>query len=357
MSEILEVIEKLSDKIESIEKKLTEVPATVNDYATQKQNAYLNLRNELCRVAKAKEFGKEIVVTKATNIEGTDNLGGYLVPTEKGPFLYSVNEWGLARKHGTIVPMARDKQDMPYPSTDLVAYNVNEAATGTASNYVFGNLQLDTQKYIAMAPFSSELLEDSLYPIEQIVGNSFDIQFSGAEDTLLNTRFNSIATTYGTTGSVTGSFTNTVTGGDVFVTNVLQPLQAGLASTNVGYIEGAGYVMAPSVWFTILSWSDTTKSPLANLVDPVNMTLRGQPVYLSNKFTNATATTSGKVVIAYGNLKNIFLGDRVQMQVDLFNQGTFGTTNAMESDLIVFRGRSRFDIELKPDAFWVYRLK
>lgn len=314
------------------------------------------IRKELAEIGKKKQFGKEIAVVKATNIEGTDNLGGYLVPTEKGEFLFSINDFGLLRKQGTIVPMSRDKMDMPYASTELTAYNVNEAATATVSNYVFGNLQLDTQKYIAMSPMSSELLEDSYYPVETIVSNSFGIQFSGAEDSLFNTRINSVGNSYGTTGSATGSFTNTITGGDQFIASVLSPMVGGLAAVNTNFTEGAGFIMNPTVWYTILKWSDTTRRPITPFVDSVNKTLWGQPVYLSNKFTNATTTTAGKVIIAYGNLKNAYLGDRVQMQIDLFNQGTFGTTNAMESDLVVFRGRSRFDVQLRPDAFWVYRL-
>jgi HK97 family phage major capsid protein len=335
----------------------TDVPIPEEkDFNTKVLESRKAVNTELRNIAINKNYGKEILV-RATNVEGTDNLGGYLVPTEKGEFLFTINQYGLVRDNGTIITMNREKQDMPYPATDLEAYNVAESGTGTASNYVFGNLQLDATKYIGLAPISSELLEDTFYPLDQIVGASLVSQFAGAEDALFNTRINSVGNSYGTTGSATGTFANTITGADQFVSEVLSPIEAGLASVNTKYTEGAGFVMNPTTWFTILKWSDTTRRPIANFIDAVNMTLWGQSVYLSNKFTTATTVTSGKVIIAYGNLKNAFLGDRKRMEIKLFDQGSFSTTNAMESDLIVFRGRARFDVELKPDAFWVYRLK
>jgi hypothetical protein len=50
------------------------------------------------------------------------------------------------------------------------------------------------------------------------------------------------------------------------------------------------------------------------------------------------------------------LGDRMQLDIYEAKEGTVNSISMLETDQTCFRGIERFDIQLVPDRFAVYRL-
>jgi HK97 family phage major capsid protein len=291
------------------------------------------------------------VMKAVTNAEGTDSAGGYLVPQEYGTFIPNVNDAGYVRANAFIVPMIRDKMNYPYVATDITAGAVNELQGGTSSNFIFGNVQLNTTKYMALVPMANELVNDTAYPMGNIIGQSFTKQFNIDEDTLFNTRINSVGNAYGLTGSASGTFTATVTSAEIFA-----QLISVLESVNTEYSNGAVFIVHPSIYWLAAQWKDSQGKPIFDISQPLPK-LHGFPVFKSNRFTNATTSTAGKVIIAFGSMGDgCILGDRMQLDIYEAKEGTVNSISMLETDQTCFRGIERFDIQLVPDRFAVYRL-
>lgn len=301
------------------------------------------------------EISKYVVNYKATNIEGTSNLGGYLVPTEEGWYVPNLNDFGLVRSRARLVQMNRDKMNFPYTSTDLVAYNVNEAQAITASNYVFGQLQLDATKYGSITTVSNELLQDTFYPVSGIVMESLTKQFAGAEDALFVTRLKALGASQVQAATATGSFATTVSAGSGSY-DVCLNLISKLETINMGYVNGATFIMSPSVYNTLAKVKDTSGQYVVSMINDIP-SIQGYPIVKSNKFATATDTTDGALAIAFGNMQNVYFGSRMNMELYLAKEGTVGSDSLLQSDLSAFRAISRFDVQIDPSSFVVYKIK
>lgn len=297
------------------------------------------------------------VIQKSTNVEGTQNLGGYLVPEEYGQYLPNLNDFGLVRSRARRINMNRDKMNFPYTSTDLIAYNISEGAILTASNYIFGQMQLDTAKYAAITTVSNELLQDSAYPVGGVIMESLVKQFAGAEDALFVTRLAALGTQGGSQvypAKATGSFSATVAAGSGSF-DICSGMVAQLEAINMGYTAGAVFVMSPTVYNTLATVQDTTKRPIIDVTGQVP-SIYGYPIVKSNKMGTATATAAGTVVLAFGSFANVYFGDRMSMEIYLAKEGTVGSDSLLEKDLAAFRGISRFDIQIDPKSWITYEL-
>ena len=105
--------------------------------------------------------------------EGVNATGGALVPEVFIPNLIVLMEtYGKFRANAQVVPMSSDSATWPKLDSDVTGYVPGEAATITASNPTFSNVQLLAKKFAALTAISSELLEDSAVAVGEIVGNS-----------------------------------------------------------------------------------------------------------------------------------------------------------------------------------------
>jgi len=135
----------------------------------------------------AKQFGEvfiKAVQTKAMG-EGTNIGGGILVPEELRPFLIGkLGQYGKFRKYATVLPMASDKLTVPKVDTDLTVYNPEESGDITESDMAFSQVGMVAHKLACRTKVSSELEEDSLIAIGEILGLSMARSLAKKEDAI-----------------------------------------------------------------------------------------------------------------------------------------------------------------------------
>lgn len=112
---------------------------------------------------------------KADNVEGTDNLGGYLVPDEyQWDLIQLARESSFLLNNATVVPMGSDTLKLPKEASLVTVAWINENAAITASNPTFGQVNLEAKKLAGLTnPISNELLADSAIDIVDMLSNQF----------------------------------------------------------------------------------------------------------------------------------------------------------------------------------------
>lgn len=345
---ILDKLTALDSKIDEVNKNVEVKPVFAGSTANE-VNEVENRNAKFNKALRDVVNGRinRITIDKAVNAEGTDNTGGYLVPIEYGDELIStINQYGIARKYCTIKKMTRDKMNFPTVSTDIIAYNPSEGAQITASNYVFGQVQLDTTKYACIVPITQELVQDSQYNLQSEVIKSSAIGFANKEDSLL------IASLTSVTNSVTAGVISTALTGSVGYGKLVDVV-ATLEASNINYLNNAVWLMSPTTKAAVRKLADTTGQPLINVNGQVGYseTLFGYPIVTSNLMPTASAT-SGKGAMYFGNLQNAYFGDRQTMDIYMGREGTVGSDNLLEKDMVAYRTTERVDIKVaRPDAF------
>ena len=122
------------------------------------------------------------IQTKALS-EGTNYLGGYLVPPEFSTDIIDLREtYGVARQVARVVPMSSDTLTIPRRTGGLTAYFVGEASTITDSNKTWDQVNLVAKKLAALTLWSSELNEDAMISIGDDLAGEIAYAFSQKED-------------------------------------------------------------------------------------------------------------------------------------------------------------------------------
>jgi len=105
----------------------------------------------------------------STQVVGTDNLGGYLVPDEWQPEIErSMKDFSGILQAARIIrtTTGRTLYWPTYDDTSTLSVKTAEAATITTQDLTVGVKQLDAYKYGSRMLVSSELLQDNAYRIE-----------------------------------------------------------------------------------------------------------------------------------------------------------------------------------------------
>lgn len=363
--EILDKLTSLETKIEDVNKNVEVKPVFAGSTDTNAVDEKEGISKKMNKALRDVVSGKinRITIDKAVNVEGTDNIGGYLVPLEYGDELIgTINQYGFARQNATIKKLTRDKMQFPTVSTDIVAYAVAEGNQITASNYVFGAVTLDTQKYATLVPMSSELIQDNAYDLQNEVIKSSAIGFANKEDIL------AIKALTGATlavSSVVGTAVSTCLTGQYGYGKLVDAV-ATLEASNTNYLNGAKWIMSPQIKAQVRKIVDSNGQPIMQTAQGLQPdTLLGYPVITTNLMPNASITgqstansnqgsgSGNSTAWAYfGNPQNLYFGDRQSMDIYVGREGVVGSDNMFEKDLIAYRCIERVDIKLaRPDAF------
>ncbi len=126
-----------------------------------------------------------LAVHKALS-EGVNSAGGYLVPEEmQSEIIILRNEYGLARRDLKVVPMGRDTITTPKLVSGLTMYFTGEGVAATASQPVFTNVRLTAKKASVLTLISSELDEDSIVSIGDLLTGEIAYAYAKGEDECL----------------------------------------------------------------------------------------------------------------------------------------------------------------------------
>lgn len=153
------------------------------------QNAYVSgmwMAAALFNRPKAIKWCNDHGITiRDTALTGGDNsLGGHLVPQELASTLIRlVESYGIFRQRARIWPMASDTAIVPRRATGLTTYFVGDNAEITESNMTFDAVQLTARKLAVLSKWSSEIDEDALISLADILAQEIAYAIAYKEDT------------------------------------------------------------------------------------------------------------------------------------------------------------------------------
>jgi len=164
--------EKESKKIDALMEKLAEKVAKNVKSATKEGEVKAPEKGDPSKAGdlkgeeRIKEFFNAMIFgdkEKAKALaEGTDSLGGYLVPDE---FRADIVDWALdkpvIRRFATVWPMKGKTLNLPALAADVAVYWGSENTSISTTSADFGQVSLAVNKLNALIYLSTELFEDS----------------------------------------------------------------------------------------------------------------------------------------------------------------------------------------------------
>jgi len=150
---------------------------TAFDGPDSERDAYISGQAVLAGVfgnAKASQWCADRgLVVRASMTEGTNSAGGFLVPDEMSSALIRLREArGVFPQYANRVPMGSDIISIPRLLSDCTAYWVGEGVEITASDAALGMAELMARKLGALCKVSTELDEDAVISIGDMVTTS-----------------------------------------------------------------------------------------------------------------------------------------------------------------------------------------
>lgn len=283
--------------------------------------------------------------------EGTNYLGGYLVPPEFSTDIIDLREqYGVARRVARVVPMASDTLMIPRRTGGVTAYFVGEASAITESNKTWDQVSLVAKKLAALTLWSSELNEDAMISIGDDLAGEIAYAFSQKEDECY---FNGDGTS--TYGGITG-VRQKLRDVDATISNIkgLQ-VASGNAYSEILLADFHNvlarlplYARAGAYWIASATFFDTVMHKLqvaaggntvANIADGGVPRFLGYPVVLSQVMP--TTEANSQICALLGNYQQgSVLGDRRLLSLALSTEYKFA------EDQLAIRGTERFDINV-----------
>jgi HK97 family phage major capsid protein len=290
------------------------------------------------------------IQTKALS-EGTNYLGGYLVPPEFATDIIDLREtYGVARQVARVVPMSSDTLTIPRRTGGLTAYFVGEASTITDSNKTWDQVNLVAKKLAALTLWSSELNEDAMISIGDDLAGEIAYAFSQKEDECY---FNGDGTsTYGgITGvrsklrGVDGTIANIkglqVATGNAYSEIVLGDFHGVLGKLPLYARNGAVWVMSATFFDTVAHKLQTAAggNTVLDIANGGIARFLGYPVVLSQVMPTTEANSQICALLGNFRLGSTF-GDRRLLSLALSSEYKFA------EDQLAIRGTERFDINV-----------
>jgi HK97 family phage major capsid protein len=133
----------------------------------------------------AKSFGDIILaaIGRKALAEGGGVEGGVLVPDELAARIIDMmTRYGKFRANALVVRLGSSSHQIPMVTDDYTVYCPGEGAAITASDMKFGMVNMVPRKFACLGAMSSELDEDSIIGLSEIVATSMARSMAKRED-------------------------------------------------------------------------------------------------------------------------------------------------------------------------------
>lgn len=300
------------------------------------------------------ENGIAIERERAAQSEGVNTAGGFLVPDEFLNTIIDLREtYGVFRRECRVVPMGRDTVMMPRRTGGLTAYFTGEAATITASTAGWDMVSLTSKKLAAYALFSSELAEDAVINLADVLAGEIAYAFAAKEDDCGWNGTGAGGATYGgirgvlpsiIDGTHTAGAVDPASGVDTFAEVTAASLTSVMAALPQYAIErGASWYCSQAAWAAV--FQRLVAAGGGNTIDSLTGRVRpsylGYPIVISQSLPSTLSTINNTVMLLFGNLGlAAMLGDRRGVTIAQSEHIKFA------EDQIAIRGTERFDINV-----------
>jgi HK97 family phage major capsid protein len=342
---LLENVNKRMDEMDKLLPKFDKgyIPANGEDATAASRRGLGEWMVDLARGARKMEpkFGRT-----TNQKEGTDTMGGYLVPPEfNQEVIKLVSNFGFARKYCRIMPMTREIMNIPladYMPTTLVNGNVTasgatktqaQSTEGSAvaqTGQTFTQAQLVAARLMAIDQLTIEVDEDSDPSLMNFLVDVFAEAIALAEDYQVlradHTPFTGIL-------SETGVGSYTLPSGSVSFKNIAFKDLVGIYNSVDEKAQESGiWVMSNYAWNQIVTAMvdangrpfalGQSDSPIANFP---TKSIFNRPVVLSTMMPKAANDATGNKFVIYGDFRYALFGDRKRLSVDISPHAAFTT--------------------------------
>jgi HK97 family phage major capsid protein len=294
--------------------------------------------------AKAKQFCRDNGIFNATMVTGDNTLGGFLVPEPMEASIIRLREqYGVFRSNARQVTMADGSMIIPKLASDITSYFVGENQAITDSTPGLQQIRLDAKKLAAMTLFSSELNEDSIVEIADLITQNIAYSFSVKEDQcgFLGDGTSTYGGIRGLAGSLAAGSKVTATGRVTFGALTFEDFESVIGKAKMWpgaspkwYVSNAGW--AASMQRLQNAAGGNTMMDLAAGGVP---TFMGYPVVRSQVLESRLTGTTTATALYFGDLAlGCYMGTRRGVSLTLDQSRYF------EYDAAAIRGTQRFDI-------------
>jgi len=287
---------------------------------------------------------------RAAMTTGNNPKGGYLVPEPLEASIIELREmYGVARRNCQVVPMSDGNNTWPKLNSEVTAYYVGENTAITASDVAIEQVRLEAKKLATLTTVSSELNEDAVISVAEMLARSIASQFAKAEDSALFLG-DGTSTYGGILGLVTGgalaagSIHTALSGNTAFGTLDLVDFEAAVAKLPEYAAAGAKwYISRAGYWLSMARLADAAGGNTVGDVEggPSQRMFLGIPVEFSQVLPTASAATVDTHLCYVGNLSmGVLLGNRRGISVVADESFYFS------QDAIAIRATERYDINV-----------
>ena len=240
--------------------------------------------------------------------EGDNTSGGFLVPDEMQRSLVRLREEkGVFPRYARNYPMGSDTMTVPRLISDVTAYWPGEAATITASDVGLGGAELVAKKLACLTKVSSELDQDSVVDVAEMVTQSMAYAMATEID---DAGFNGDGTsTYGgclglKNALASGAINDAASGNTAATTLDLTDFEATIGT--VGQYPGAQprwFMHSAVFWASAARLQDAAGGNAVNdLGNGPVMQFLGYPVVFTQVMPSTTGVSASTILAYFGDL-------------------------------------------------------
>lgn len=349
-------------RIEGVEQDMSEIRKTVDQLAkllSTYSKAFMSGRTETGEKynrfwpteQEAKAFGELFLIAanRKDAGEAVSTEGGILVPEELSvTLIQKLGRYGKYRKNVLVVPIGSDRRIVPKVESDLTIYAPGEGVELTKSDMSFSGVGLTMIKMCCLAAVSSELAEDSLIAIGEIIGTSMTRSMAKKEDAI-GFLGDGTETYFGRTG-ICGALLGVdetignikglkVATGNAYSEITLDDFEGTVAILPDDADDGAKWYVNRKFFFGVmypLARAAGASDMFAILTDRKERFFQGYPL----EFVSAMPSTeaNSQICAILGDLSlGAYLGERRMLTIAKSEEVLF------TSDQIAFRGTERVD--------------
>lgn len=277
-----------------------------------------------------------------------DSAGGFLVPTDLTNAILDIRDsYGAFRRRARIVPMASDNTNVPrHPGGTGASFIGEGSAASVDTGTNFDRIELTAKKIGSLIQISSELEDDSIYDVVDIIANEIGLAFAIKED---DCAFNGDGTSaYGRMrgigqivldGNHSKAKVTAASSHNTFLTLDSTDLANLMSAVRAAAIPNAAWYCSQTCFaqtFVRLA-GGTGYLPMAMADGIMTPHYLGFPVILTQKLPLISTTLTGKTMLAFGDMYlGGALGQRRGLTLARSDQRYF------DQDMIAVLGTERF---------------
>lgn len=283
---------------------------------------------------------------KAAMIAGDNPTGGYLVPEPLEAAIIELREaFGVFRRYSRVWPMADGVQIIPKLAGEVSTFFVGENSSITPSDMRVSQVKLEAKKLASLTLVSSELSEDAVITVADLLARSIAQSMAEKED---ECGFNGDGTSpfggiVGLSSALLASSRVTATGQATFGALTLGSFEAakGRVRRYAGmqpawFISSTGYYASMDRLMNAAGGNSNT-----NLAAGSVMNFLGDPVVFTQVMEDRVTSVTGSVACYYGDLAmTAYMGSRRGISVIADSSRYF------DQDAVAIRSTQRFDINV-----------